>query len=218
MMPLAPPTGSFTVLCLGAHPDDIEIGCGGTLLTLAARPRTTVQGVVLTGTSHRRLEAERALPSFVLGARVEVLDLPDGRLPTHWGSVKETLEELGQLISPDLIFAPRVDDAHQDHRLLGSLVTTVWRDTLVLHYEIPKWDADLTRPTHYVPLTREQGRRKVDLLHAAYPSQHARDWWDEELFLGLMRLRGVECRSPYAEAFHSAKVTLDLGGPSEGRN
>ena len=92
---------------------------------------------------------------------------------------------------------------------MGRLVQTVWRDSLVLHYEIPKWDGDLLPPSHYVPLTPEQARRKVELLDAAYPSQQARDWWDEELFLGLMRLRGVECRARYAEAFHVGKVVLD---------
>lgn len=211
MIPLAPPAGPLSVLCLGAHPDDIEIGCGGTLLTLAARPATSIHGLVLTSTPDRRLEAEEALPTFAPGAVIEVLDLPDGRLPAHWGDVKAALEDLASRTRPDLVLAPRPDDAHQDHRLLGQLTSTVWRDELVLHYEIPKWDADLTPPTHYVPLTREQGRRKVELLDAVYPSQHSRDWWDEELFLGLMRLRGIECRSPYAEAFHAGKVLVDLG-------
>lgn len=216
MITLAPPTGALSVLCLGAHPDDIEIGCGGTLLSLAGRPDTTVHGVVLTGTPDRRAEAERALPSFVPGATVEVLDLPDGRLPAQWESVKAALEHLAASATPDLILAPRPEDAHQDHRLLGRLVGTVWRDALVLHYEIPKWDADLTPPTHYVRLTTEQARRKVELLHAAYPSQHDRDWWDDELFLGLMRLRGIESRSRYAEAFHTSKVVVSLDGTGEG--
>lgn len=211
MIPLAPPAGPLSVLCLGAHPDDIEIGCGGTLLALASRPETTVRGFVLTGAPDRRAEAERALPSFVPGATLDVLDLPDGHLPAHWAAVKGALEGLAVRTTPDLVLAPRVDDAHQDHRLVGRLATTVWRDALVLHYEIPKWDADLTPPTHYVPLTAEQGRRKVELLHAAYPSQHERDWWDDELFLGLLRLRGIEVRSRYAEAFHAAKVSVDLG-------
>lgn len=211
MIPLAPPAGPLSVLCLGAHPDDIEIGCGGTLLALAERPRTTVHGLVVTSTPERRLEALGALPSFVPGAAVEVLDLPDGHLPTHWGEVKTALEELAGRVSPDVLLVPRADDAHQDHRLIGTLATTVWRDALVLHYEIPKWDADLTPPTHYVPLTGARAHRKVELLRSAFPSQHGRDWWDDELFLGLMRLRGIECRSRYAEAFHVRKVTLDLG-------
>lgn len=216
MMTFGPPPGDLSVLCLGAHADDIEIGCGGTLLTLADRPGTTVTGVVLSGTPERRAEAERALPSFVPGAPVQVLDLPDGRLPGRWDEAKQILQDLASVHSPDLILAPRVDDAHQDHRLLGQLAATAWRSAVVLHYEIPKWDADLTPPTHYVPLSEEQARRKVTLLHAAYPSQRSRDWWDDELFLGLMRLRGVECHSRYAEAFHAAKIVFDFSRPAPG--
>jgi LmbE family N-acetylglucosaminyl deacetylase len=208
MISLSPSVGPLSVLCLGAHPDDIEIGCGGTLLTLAERPGTSVHAVVLTGTPNRILETEKALPSFVPSATLEVLGLPDGRLPAHWAEVKEALEEQATRVQPDLVFAPSRDDAHQDHRLVGELASTVWRDSLILHYEIPKWDADLTPPTHYVALSEEQGRRKVELLNAGFPSQLGRDWWDDELFLGLMRLRGIECRSRYAEAFHASKVLL----------
>ncbi|MEN3121499.1 MULTISPECIES: PIG-L deacetylase family protein [Janibacter] len=209
MITLHPGSSPLTVLALGAHPDDIEIGCGGTLLALTERAGTSVHGLVLTGTPARRAEAGTALPAFFPGASLDVLDLPDGHLPSHWGAVKEALEDLAGRVRPDVVLAPRADDAHQDHRLVGRLVQTVWRDSLVLHYEIPKWDGDLLPPSHYVPLTPEQARRKVELLDAAYPSQQARDWWDEELFLGLMRLRGVECRARYAEAFHVGKVVLD---------
>ena len=141
------------MLCLGAHPDDVEIGCGGTLLGLAARPETTVSTVVLTGTPDRQEEAEQAAASFFPGAKVTLLDLPDSRLPEHWGEVKVALEEIAWAHHPDVVFAPRIDDAHQDHRLLGQLASTVWRDALILHYEIPKWDADLVPPTHYVPVS-----------------------------------------------------------------
>jgi LmbE family N-acetylglucosaminyl deacetylase len=208
---LHPTKGPLHVLCLGAHPDDIEIGCGGTLLGLAGRPSTTVTGLVLTGQGDRRAEAEAALPRFFPGAVVEVLDLPDGRLPEHWGAVKEALESLARRRSPDLVLAPRVEDAHQDHRLLGRLVTTVWRDALVLHYEIPKWDGDLASPTHYVQVSEDDARRKVELLNATFPSQVGRDWWDDELYLGLMRVRGMESRARYAEGFFAHKVLLDLG-------
>ena len=212
MISLHPGDGELDVLCLGAHPDDIEIGCGGTLLGLAARPATRVTGVVLTGSADRRREAERALPSFVPSATVEVLDLPDGRLPSVWGEVKEQLEDVAARRAPTLIFAPRTDDAHQDHRLLGRLVHTVWRNVLVLHYEIPKWDGDLASPSHYVDVPADQARLKVELLRQGFPSQTGRDWWDDELFLGLMRVRGVENRSRYAEAFHTSKVRLRLAG------
>lgn len=212
---LGPRPGALDVLCLGAHPDDIEIGCGGTLLELAEREETAVSMVVLTATADRRREAESAGPRFFPSAAVTVLDMPDGRLPEHWGQAKSALEELRQIHQPDLIFVPRIDDAHQDHRLVGQLASTVWRDTLILHYEIPKWDADLVPPTHYVPVSEVNARRKVELLNLSYPSQRHRDWWDEELFIGLMRLRGVETRSRYAEAFVAAKVALSLGQESD---
>jgi LmbE family N-acetylglucosaminyl deacetylase len=210
MIALAPPPGPLDVLCLGAHPDDIEIGCGGTLLGLAGRPDTTVSTVVLTATPERRREAETSGPRFFPGASVTVLDLPDSRLPEHWGAVKTTLEDLGRVSQPDVLFVPRIDDAHQDHRLLGQLASTVWRNTLILHYEIPKWDADLVSPTHYVSVSEVNARRKVDLLNLSFPTQQHRDWWDDELFLGLMRLRGIETRSRYAEGFFASKVTLRL--------
>ena len=214
MIGLVPPEGRLDVLCVGAHPDDVEIGCGGTLLTLAGRPATTVTGLVLTGTVERRKEAEAALPEFFPGATVRVLDLPDGRLPAHWDAVKDALEDEARDLAPTVVLAPRADDAHQDHRLLGRLVSTVWRDALILHYEIPKWDGDLGSPNVYVRLTRPEARRKVELLHRCFPSQRDRDWWDDELFSGLMRLRGMESRARYAEAFVSDKLVLDLdGGP-----
>jgi LmbE family N-acetylglucosaminyl deacetylase len=207
---LAPTGERLDVLCLGAHPDDIEIGCGGTLIGLADRPATTVTGLVLTGQGERRREAEEALPRFFPGATVDVLGLPDGRLPAHWETVKQALEDMATRCRPTLILVPRVDDAHQDHRLLGQLVSTVWRDVLTLHYEIPKWDGDLSTPTHYVHVPDEDARRKVELLNASFPSQLDRDWWDDELYLGLMRLRGVESKVRYAEGFTAHKVILGL--------
>jgi LmbE family N-acetylglucosaminyl deacetylase len=211
MIELTLPAGPLHVLCLGAHPDDVEIGCGGTLLELASRPGTAVSTVVMTGEAERRDEAENATPRFFPGAQVTVLDLPDSLFPEHWGRVKAALEELGERHDPDVVFAPRTDDAHQDHRLLGKLVSTVWRDALILHYEIPKWDADLLPPTHYVAVSETNARRKVDLLNDSFPTQLKRDWWDDELFLGLMRLRGIEIRSRYAEGFFATKARLSLG-------
>jgi LmbE family N-acetylglucosaminyl deacetylase len=201
------------VLCLGAHPDDIEIACGGTLLELASRPGTRFTSMVLTGTHDRELESTKALHRLAPGVETHFADLPDGRLPTHWGEVKEALEDLAATCRPDLVLAPRPDDAHQDHRLVGSVVSTVWRDAPVLHYEIPKWDGDLGAPTTYVPVSPERAREKVEVLHACFTSQVDHDWWDDETFLGLMRLRGVECRSRYAEAFFCSKLVVDLGGP-----
>jgi LmbE family N-acetylglucosaminyl deacetylase len=204
------PAGPLNVLCVGAHPDDIEIGCGGTLLTLAAARDLTARMVIMTGTEERRVEATNAAAAFLPGAELEMHRFPDGRLPAHWNSVKETLELVAATFRPNVIFAPRRDDAHQDHRLLAELVSTVWRDVLVLRYEIPKWDGDLGRVTHYVSVSEDRALRKVELLDKSFPSQAGRDWWDEETFFGLMRLRGIECRSHYAEAFFLDKAHISF--------
>ena len=204
------PDGRLDVLCVGAHPDDVEIGCGGTLLRLAERADLTLTVAVMTGTPERTAESEAALQEILPGTKTSFAALPDGRLPTHWEAAKEHLEDLARQCRPQLVLTHRTDDAHQDHRTLGAMVTTVWRDALVLHFEIPKWDGDMSRPTHYVGLTSEQAHRKVDLLNRHFPSQHPHDWWDDEVFLGLMRLRGMECRQPYAEAFGVAKALVEV--------
>lgn len=199
------------VLALGAHPDDVEIGCGGTLLRLARQwPGLPVTVVLLTGSALRQEESRTACELFLAGCRADLrtFTLPDGRLPSVWGDVKQHLEDVAAEIDVDLILAPRADDAHQDHRTVAEIVPTVWRNHLVLGYEIPKYDGDLGRPSVYVPLDEEIARDKVRLLYKAYPSQAGRDWWDEETFLGLARLRGMECRSRYAEAFALSKATL----------
>lgn len=201
------------MLALGAHPDDVEIAAGGTLLTLAERhPGMRVKYVLLTGVPERQAEARAAARAFTPGADLEIdlRDLPDGRLPAAYGQVKEVLEEVARAFRPDVILAPSPHDAHQDHRTLGELVPTAFRDQVVLSYEIPKWDGDLTRPNTYFPLAGDVARRKVELLDKCYPSQHGRDWWGEETFLALARLRGMECRAPYAEAFTCSKLVISL--------
>jgi LmbE family N-acetylglucosaminyl deacetylase len=208
------PDGPLEVLGVGAHPDDVEIGCGGTLLAMRERPGVQVHCLVLTGSAERRLEAESALTAFNgPAARIDFGLLPDSHLPDHWAAAKKFLEDAAQRRpAPDLVLAPRADDSHQDHRLLAELVPTVWRDSLILHYEIPKWDGDLGRVSHYVPLDVGVARRKAELLTKVYPSQVGRDWWDDETFLALLRLRGIECRAPYAEGFLVQKARLDLVG------
>jgi LmbE family N-acetylglucosaminyl deacetylase len=199
------------VLAVGAHPDDVEIGCGGTLLQLAGRyPGLPVTVVVFTGSAPRHAESRVACDLFLADCQVTLhtFDLPDGRLPAHWGEVKQRLEDLAAGLELDLILGPSLYDAHQDHRLLAELLPTVWRGHLTLGYEIPKYDGDFGRPNFYVPMSEEIARAKVELLAKAYQSQIERDWWDEETFLGLARLRGMECRSRYAEAFTTKKVTL----------
>ena len=210
--PLAAPEGRpLSVLALGAHPDDIEIAAGGTLLSLAERhPGLHVRYVLMTGTQERQLEARAAARAFTPGAEldVELHNLPDGRLPAVWGQVKEILAVLARSVRPDVILAPSPGDAHQDHRTVGELVPTAFRDQLYLGYEVLKWDGDLARPNTYFPLSDEIAHRKVELLNKSYPSQHGRDWWDEETFLALARLRGMECRARYAEAFTCTKVVI----------
>ncbi|WP_113705301.1 PIG-L deacetylase family protein [Nonomuraea lactucae] len=204
------------VVALGAHCDDIAIGAGGTLLTLcAARPGVRVDALVLSGGGTEREDEERAaLAAFCPGAdlAVTVLKIPDGRLPAHWEEAKDALEELRARTRPDLVLAPWEGDAHQDHRGLAELVPTVFRDHLALGYEIVKWDGDLGRPSVYQPLEPAMAEAKAGLLERHYPSQRRRAWYDREAFLGLARIRGIECGARYAEAFHTRKLTLDLAG------
>jgi LmbE family N-acetylglucosaminyl deacetylase len=221
-LPLAAPAGRpLSVLAIGAHPDDIEIGAGGLLLGLAQR-ELQVRYVVLTGTAERHYEARSAARSFMPGAAltIDLFDLAESRLPAAWASVKDILEEIARSCSPDLVIAPSADDAHQDHRTVGELVPTVFRDQLYLAYEIPKWDGDIGHPSVYVPMPASTAQRKVELLNKCFPSQRNRDWWDDEVFLGMARLRGMECRARYAEAFRCAKsiivpVPFAPGNPQE---
>jgi LmbE family N-acetylglucosaminyl deacetylase len=203
-------SGVRSVVLLGAHPDDLEIGAGGLMLSLP--PGTTVHYVLFTGTPVRHAEARAAVAAFLPAADVEVElhHLPDGRLPAYWSEVKEILEAAARHDPADLVVAPTADDAHQDHRLIGELVGTAFRDTLVLQYEIAKSDGDLGQRNVYLPLTEDLIRRKVALLNDCYPSQKDRHWWSEEIFLGLARLRGVECASRYAEAYTCRRLPVTL--------
>jgi LmbE family N-acetylglucosaminyl deacetylase len=204
------------VVALGAHCDDIAIGAGGTLLTLcASRPGVRVDALVLSGGGGEREDEElAALTAFCPGAvlRLTVLKLPDGRFPAYWAEAKSAVEELRGRSDPDLVLAPRTDDAHQDHRGLAQLAPTAFRDHLTLGYEIVKWDGDLGRPSAYQPLSDEVAEEKVRLLQQHYPSQRHRPWYDREAFLGLARIRGIECQSRYAEAFHVTKLILSMKG------
>lgn len=211
MLGLRPEQRPRAVIVVGAHPDDIEIGCGGALLAMSRQwPGLPVAVVLLTGSTLRQEEARVATQLFLAECEVTLhqFELPDGRLPAHWDEAKEALEKVAGTVAADLVLAPRRGDAHQDHRTVAELVPTVWRDHLVLGYEIPKFDGDLGRPNIYLPMSEETARTKVRLLSKAYPSQQQRDWWDEETFLGLARLRGVECRAHYAEAFELSKMVI----------
>jgi len=202
------------ILCLGAHSDDIEIGCGGTILRLAEEyPSCIFHWVVLSATSERETEAQRAANLFAGSARLRgplLKRFPDGFMPFVGAEIKSVFEELKRVVSPDLIFATSRRDAHQDHRLIGELTWNTFRDHLILEYEIPKYDGDLGQPSVFVPLMPEQYCKKVDYLMEAFPSQHTKRWFQPETFLSLMRLRGMECNAPsgYAEAFYCHKMVL----------
>ncbi|MGQ4601557.1 PIG-L family deacetylase [Nocardia sp. R6R-6] len=204
------------IALLGAHCDDIAIGMGATLLTLARRhPGLRVRALVLSGGGTPRAEEEHVgLESFCPGAdlTLTVLDVPDGRAPAHWDRVKDALAAFRRETEPDLVFAPQRGDAHQDHRVLAELVPTEFRAHLVLGYEILKWETDTPRPTVLHPVAPEVAAEKALLLAKCYPSQAHRDWFDDQAFLGLARVRGVHCHAAYAEGFVLDKAVLDLGG------
>ncbi|MFI5718517.1 PIG-L deacetylase family protein [Nocardia sp. NPDC051750] len=215
MITLAPARLTEIAL-LGAHCDDIAIGMGATLLTLARRqPGLRVRALVLSGGGTARAQEEAtALRAFCATADLEltVLDIPDGRAPAHWARVKDALAEFRRGTEPEIVFAPQPGDAHQDHRLLAELAPTEFRDHMVLGYEILKWETDTPRPAVLHPVTPEIIRAKAGLLAECYPSQAHRDWFDEEAFLGLARLRGVQCHAAYAEGFDLGKAVLEFGG------
>jgi LmbE family N-acetylglucosaminyl deacetylase len=201
------------LLCIGAHADDIEIGCGGTVLRLLAeRPVVEVTWVVFAGDDARREEAARAANLFLSGAaraHVRTEGFTDAYFPAAWADIKRTFEGL-KAVEPDIILTHRRGDRHQDHQILAELTWNTWRDHLVLEYEIPKYEGDLGQPNFYVPLTRAQAERKVEILMEAFVSQRSRRWFDPQAFLGLMRLRGIECNAPegYAEGFGAAKIVV----------
>jgi LmbE family N-acetylglucosaminyl deacetylase len=206
-------TRSLQILCLGCHSDDIEIGCGGTILRFADDyPGAVFHWVVFSANGVRGEEARRAATLFA-GDRLGQLHLRqfrDGFMPFEGGAVKESFEELKRDLSPDLIFTHYRDDAHQDHRLIGELTWNTFRSHFILEYEIPKYDGDLGKPSVFVPLPVEVCRKKTDYIVSSFQSQQAKHWFDEETFFSLMRLRGMECNSPsgYAEAFYNRKLIL----------
>lgn len=205
----------FTILCLGAHSDDIEIGCGGTLLQLKSRfPKVTFHWVVFSACGVRAKEAAKSANLFTAGCENAVIlkDYRDGFLPYGGAAVKDFFEELKQQVNPDLVFTHWGGDAHQDHRLVSELTWNTFRDHLVLEYEIPKFDGDLGRPAVFVPLAGELCRQKTEYLLETFESQRSKRWFEREIFLGLMRVRGMECNSPsgYAEAFHARKLALQF--------
>src|SRR5580658_4077172 len=200
------------ILCLGCHSDDIEIGCGGTILRLAGQyPGCVFHWVVFSAAGIRAQEARCAAGLFA-GSQLRgpvLKEFRDGFMPFEGAQVKDAFEEL-KGVSPNLIFTHNRKDAHQDHRLLAELTGNTFRDHLILEYEIPKYDGDMGRPAVFVPLEAELYQKKVRYLMEAFESQHQKRWFQPDTFLSLMRLRGMECNSPsgYAEAFYCKKMVL----------
>ncbi len=203
-----------TVLCLGAHADDIEIGGGGTVLRLVQEnPDLKVHWVVLSSDGPRRAEAEESAARFLQGARETVVDVQSYRdryFPAQWEEIKDTFNALGRSVSPDLILTHRGDDAHQDHRVISELTWHTFRDHWILEYEIPKYEGDLGHPNVFVPLTAQTARDKAENVFDGFASQQDKPWFATDTFLALARIRGLECNAPehFAEGFYSRKLTL----------
>jgi LmbE family N-acetylglucosaminyl deacetylase len=213
-MQLAKPGDRLSLLCLGAHSDDIEIGAGAMLLGLMERGvQLDVHWCVLSGGGVRDDEARKSATDFLAKAacaKIEIMSFRDGFFPEQGEAIKQWFEKLKDRINPDLILTHRREDAHQDHQLVSRLTWNTFRDHQILEYEIPKWDGDIGQPNVYVPVSAAALARKIELLMAHFGSQRSKQWFDDETFRGLARIRGMECRAPerYAEAFFARKVAL----------
>jgi LmbE family N-acetylglucosaminyl deacetylase len=202
------------VLCLGAHCDDLEIGCGGTILRLGQAPKPPAfTWVVFSSDAERGDEARRSAQALLRGTRaprIRLEQFPDGFLPYEGAHVKEVFERLKATSSPDLVLTHYRNDLHQDHRLISELTWNTFRDHWILEYEVPKYDGDLGAPNLFVPLDESLCRRKIEAILDGFPSQSGKRWFSEDVFRGLLRLRGLECNAPggYAEAFYCRKLVL----------
>lgn len=211
---LPAPGERLSVLCLGAHSDDIEIGLGGTLLGLIARGiRLDVHWCVLSAAGDREAEARNSATDFLSGAAgqsIQTLAFRDGFFPQQGEAIKSWFEDLKARVSPDLIFTHRKDDAHQDHREVCRLTWNTFRDHFILEYEIPKWDGDLGQPNLFVSIPAAILQRKIKLLDKHFATQRSKQWFDADTFQGLARLRGMECRAPerFAEGFFARKISM----------
>lgn len=216
VVPQGGDAAALHVLCLGAHSDDAEIGAAGSLLTLLKhRPGSTLTWVIATGDAVRSQEANDSIEALIGGlASIDVrqLGLRESYLDRLGSEVKEAFEEVRASLStrPDVIVTHYRHDRHQDHRVVSDVTWNLWRDHLILEYEVPKWDGDLGQPNLYVPLDPAVVERKLSHLAQHFASQRGKDWYDDAVFRGLMRLRGMESRAPsgYAEAFYARKIVL----------
>lgn len=207
---------ALKVLCLGAHCDDLEIGCGGTILNLLQSHRhVSVDWVVFSSNPQRAEEAFESANIFLRGAadkRIAIKDFKDGFFPYIGAEIKEYFEQIKRMSSPDLIFTHYRNDLHQDHRLIAELTWNTFRNHVILEYEIPKYDGDLGAPNLFVHLSEATCRKKAQSIVETFRTQRDKHWFTEETFLALLRLRGIESAAPggYAEAFHCRKVMVDL--------
>jgi len=213
MLSLSLPRGKpLEVLCFGAHCDDIEIGCAGALMTLQHRhPGSRFHWIIFTQEAGRDRESRDAAARIHgSGVQVDIHDFRMSYLPFEGPRVKDQFEEIKRRVKPDVVFTHRLEDRHQDHRVVAELTWNSFRDHLVLEYEIPKYEGDLGHPNFYVPLDDAVAARKLDLLMTCFPSQAKRTWFRRELFEGHLALRGIECNSPSgrAEAFHARKLCV----------
>jgi len=205
-----------SILAVGSHSDDIEIGCGATLLAATrSRPELEVTWIVLAADGEHEAEARASAGAFLESANRSTIDVHrfrDGFFPYIGGEIKDVFEELKHRIDPDLIFTHARHDLHQDHRLVCELTWNTWREHVIFEYEIPKYDGDLGAPNVFVAIPEELAREKAEMLLRRFDSQRDKHWFDAELFLGLMRLRGMEGRSSsgYAEAFTCRKLALSV--------
>jgi LmbE family N-acetylglucosaminyl deacetylase len=216
VLPAVDASRPLRLLCIGAHSDDLEIGCGGTLLSwLAASPGIEVTWMVLVADDERAAEARRSARALLRRAKLDVLigGFTDGFLPAQYREVKTFFETAKRRCNPDIVLTHTLDDRHQDHRLAGELTWNTWRDHMILEYEVAKYEGDLRHPNLFVPVTEKIMRRKAAHLSRYFGSQRSKDWFTEDNFLALARIRGLECRSSsgFAEAFHARKLKLTLG-------
>ena len=224
MLPLNLPQDPATplkLLFLGAHCDDIEIGCGGTVLQLlSVRSNVDVAWVIFSSSPERGREARTSASLFLEQAtgkkNVMILNYRDGFFPYQGTEIKEFFEELKKDVDPDLIFTHYRDDRHQDHRTISDLTWNTWRHHLILEYEIPKYDGDLGRPNCFVPLQKDVCARKIKYICDVFQSQDGKAWRTESTFQAILRLRGIECAASdqYAEAFYCRKLILGPTGPA----
>ena len=209
-----PARSPLTVLCLGAHPDDIEIGCGGTLLKLIKQcPNVSVHWVVFSATPPRAREARSSAGVFLKPAhakKIVIKGFRDSYFPFMGDRIKKFMQQLGTQLKPDLVFTHHRQDLHQDHRLIAELTWNAFRNHLILEYEIPKYDGGMVAPNAYVHLDKATAERKVHLICDAFKTQKSKQWFGADTFLALLRLRGLESNSPskYAEAFYCPKMLL----------